>query len=103
MFRKIHSVKAKLASKLETNADDKERLKHACSTAISALETTLKIIKEAAGDAGPPGLQTGISGLLFVLDVIKVKHSLSHFFLPAESQVENLSKCAIHRTACDSY
>ena len=53
-------------------------MKRACSTAISALETTLKIVKEAAGHAGPPGLQTGISGLLFVIGVIKVSlHSLS--------------------------
>jgi hypothetical protein len=103
MSRKIHSIKAKLASKLETSAEDKERLKRACSTAVSALETTLKIIKEAAGDAGPPGLQTGIGGLLFVLDVIKVKPSLSHFFSPAEDQVENLPKCAVRRTACDSH
>ena len=48
------------------------------NTAIIALETTLDIVKEAAGPAGPPGLQTGISGLLFVIGVIKVNnHSLS--------------------------
>jgi len=72
MSNKIGSVKAKLVSKLSTNTEDKARLKHACSTAISGLEITLKIAKEATGHAGVPGLQTGISGLLFVISVIKV-------------------------------
>src|ERR1700674_76426 len=78
MSNKINSIKAKIVSKLPTSNDEKARMKRACSTAISALETTLKIVKEAAGHAGPPGLQTGISGLLFVIGVIKVsRHYLS--------------------------
>jgi hypothetical protein len=72
MSNKIHSIKAKIASKLPTSNDDKARMKRACSTAVSALEPTLKIVKEVAGHAGPPGLQTGISGLLFVIGIIKV-------------------------------
>jgi hypothetical protein len=51
---------------------NKDHLKKACSTATSGLHTTLQIAKEAAGHAGVPGLQTGITCLLFVLDVIKV-------------------------------
>ena len=75
MSNKVNFIKAKIVSKLLTSNEEKARMKRACSTAISALETTLKIVKEAAGHAGPPGLQTGISGLLFVIGVIKVKLS----------------------------
>jgi len=72
MSNKIGSVKAKLVSKLSPNTEDKARMKRACSTAITGLEMTLKIAKEAAGHVGVPGLQTGIGGLLFVIGVIKV-------------------------------
>jgi hypothetical protein len=64
----LHFVK----SKFQTSPQDKERLKRACSTAVTGLQTTLRILKEAVGDAGVPGLQAGVGGLLFVLDVIKV-------------------------------
>jgi hypothetical protein len=72
MSSKFKSVKAKLISKLPTNVEDKDRLKRACSTAVSGLETTLTIVKQVAGNVGPPGFQAGISALLFVLDVVKV-------------------------------
>ncbi|KIM76258.1 hypothetical protein PILCRDRAFT_12869 [Piloderma croceum F 1598] len=53
--------------------DDQERLKKAFSTAISGLQTALKLIKGISTNAGigPPGLQAGISGLLFILDAIQ--------------------------------
>ena len=67
-------------------------MKRACSTAISALEATLKIVKEAAGHAGPPGLQTGISGLLFVIGVIKVSRHNSVLDAHANDHAEIVSK-----------
>lgn len=72
MSNKIRSAKAKLIAKLSTSIEDKERIKRACSTAISGLEVTLGIAKQVAGSIGVPGLQAGIGGLLFVLDVVKV-------------------------------
>ncbi|TDL16640.1 hypothetical protein BD410DRAFT_615445 [Rickenella mellea] len=66
---KVRSVKSKIASKLPTSSN--EQLKTACSTAVKALQTTLSIAKDAAGSSGVPGLQAGISGLLFVMDVVK--------------------------------
>ena len=68
---------SKLKSKLLTSPQDKERLKRACSAAVGALQATLQIVNEVAGVTGVPGLQAGISGLLAVLDVIKVS-SCSH-------------------------
>lgn len=73
----LHSIKSGLASKFGATSDDKERkkrLKRACSAAATALRTTLEIAKQVTGDVGvaAPGLQTGITGLLFVLDVVKV-------------------------------
>jgi len=47
MSNQINSIKAKLVSKLPTGNDETARMKHACSTTISALETTLNIAKEA--------------------------------------------------------
>jgi hypothetical protein len=70
----LHSVKSKLQSKL-SGPHDKERVKRACSAAITGLQITLKIAKEAAGNAAIPGLQTGIGGLIFILGVIKVRWS----------------------------
>jgi hypothetical protein len=68
----FQSVKSKLVHKPRT--DDKERLEHAFFTAISGAQTALKLISGVASDVGigPPGLQTGLSGLLFVLDAIQV-------------------------------
>jgi len=71
MSNKVHSIRAKVVSKLSNSNDDKARMKHACSAAVSALEATIRIVKGAAGHTGPPGLQTRINGLLFVIGVIK--------------------------------
>lgn len=61
-------------------ADNKERLKKACSTANDALTTILQIVKSVTGDlgVGPPGMQAGVSGILFVLDAIKVSLDRTH-------------------------
>jgi hypothetical protein len=72
---KVNSIRAKLKSKLPTHADNKKHLKCACSTTsttVTVLETTLKFFKEGAVGVGPPGLQAGIGGLLFVIAIIKV-------------------------------
>jgi hypothetical protein len=69
----LHSFKSKLKSKLSTSPSNKERVKRACAASISGLQTTLRIAKDAAGHAAVPGLQTGIGGLIYVLDVIKVR------------------------------
>jgi hypothetical protein len=63
---------SKLKTKLQTSAEDKQRLKRSFSTATSSLQAILQIAKEAAGSAGIPGLHAGISGLLVLLDVIGV-------------------------------
>ena len=71
----LKSAKSKLVYKPKRpKNDDKERLKLAFSSAISGLKTGLQIIKGLAGGVGlgPPGLQTGLSALLLVLDAIQV-------------------------------
>jgi hypothetical protein len=54
--------------------EEKERLKQAFFTVISGLQTALKLINGISGAAGigPPGLQAGLTGLLFVLNAIQV-------------------------------
>jgi hypothetical protein len=54
---------AKLKSTYKPMTDDKERLKLAFSTAISALQTGVRITQGIASDVGigPPGLQAGLS------------------------------------------
>jgi hypothetical protein len=71
----LKSAKSKLVYKPKRpKSDDKERLKLAFSNAISGLKTSLQIIKGVTGGVGlgPPGLQTGLSALLLVLDAIQV-------------------------------
>ena len=71
----LKSAKSKLVYKPKRpKSDDKERLKLAFSNAISALKTSLQIIKGVTGGVGlgSPGLQTGLSALLLVLDAIQV-------------------------------
>jgi hypothetical protein len=76
---------------IKTKYVNKDHLKQACSTAASGLHTTLQIAKEAAGHAGVPGLQAGITSLLFVLDVIKVRISQPYLFLLTTFDEENVS------------
>ena len=66
------SAKSKFIYKLKS--DDKERLKLAFSNAIGGLQACIRIIKGIADGVGlgPPGLQPGLSGLLFVLESIQV-------------------------------
>ena len=68
----LQSVKIKLVRKPRMN--DKERQNPALSTAISGLQTALQLVKGIAGNVGigPPGLQAGLTGLLFVLNAIQV-------------------------------
>ncbi|TDL15087.1 WD40 repeat-like protein [Rickenella mellea] len=66
---KVHSVTSKLASKLPSSSN--EKLKSACSAVVEGLKITLAIAKDVSGSLGVPGLQAGISGLLFVMDVVK--------------------------------
>jgi hypothetical protein len=69
----LHSIKSKLKSKVLTSSGDKERVKRGCTASISGLQTTLRIAKGAAGNAAVPGLETGISGLIYILGAIKVR------------------------------
>jgi hypothetical protein len=64
----------KLQSVFKPKSDDKERLKLAFSNAIGGLQTGIRIIKGIADGVGlgPPGLQVGLSALLFVLESIQV-------------------------------
>ena len=68
----LKSAKSKLVYKLKS--DDKERLKLAFSNLIGGLQTCIQIVKGIADGVGlgPPGLQPGLSGLLFVLKSIQV-------------------------------
>jgi hypothetical protein len=68
----MRSVKLNFQSKFLTSPQDKERLKNAVSTAVSALETILGIAKEVAGATGVPGLQAGIGSLVVVLKITRV-------------------------------
>ena len=69
----FHSLKSKRLSK---HLNEK-RLKEACSTVVSGLQTTLSIAKDVTGLVGVPGLQAGISGLLVAIDVIKASQHFS--------------------------
>jgi hypothetical protein len=53
---------------------DKERLKHACSFAVTVLHATLKIIKQITDDVGikAPGLHAGLNGIFYILEAIQV-------------------------------
>ena len=44
------------------------------STAVSGLKTVAEIVNQVTNvmDIGPPGLKTGLTGLIFVLDAIQV-------------------------------
>jgi hypothetical protein len=67
----MRRIKAGLSSS-STSSKDKDRLLLTC---VNGLQTAIKIIKGVAGPAGVavPGLQAGLSGLLFILDVVKVE------------------------------
>jgi hypothetical protein len=66
----MRRIKAALAPK-SNNSQDKHRLLFTC---VDGLHTVIEIIKDIAGPAGVavPGLQTGLSSMLFILDVVKV-------------------------------
>jgi hypothetical protein len=66
----MRRIKVKLLSK-STSSTDKDTLLQTC---VNGLHTTLKIVKDTAGPATAvvPGLQAGLNGLLFILDVVKV-------------------------------
>jgi hypothetical protein len=95
----FHSVK----SKVLPNRPNEKRLKEACSTAVSALQTTLSIAKDVTSMAGVPGLQVCISSLLAVIDVIKARHiSLRWSVLVTFDDPENDSKRGGYRETCES-
>src|ERR1700677_4242290 len=99
MSGKVHSIKVKLISKLPVRPEGKKRPNQAYITAVSGLETVLTIVKDVAGSAGPPGLKAGISGLLFVLDVLKV----DPYHTPLHVLVEDFAKCGGHRATCRAH
>ena len=68
----LQSVTSKIGQKHRGN--DKARLKSAFITAINGLHVILQLMKGLPTSVGPPGLHAGITGLLFVLDAIKVRH-----------------------------
>jgi hypothetical protein len=66
----MRRLKAKLSS-TSTSSTDKDRLLLTC---VNGLYAALKIAKDTVGPAaaGVPGLQAGLNGLFFILDVVKV-------------------------------
>ena len=67
----LQSVTSKIG--LKPRGNDKARLKSAFITAINGLQVILQLMKGLPTSVGPPGLHAGITGLLFVLDAIKVR------------------------------
>ena len=70
----LKSAKSKLVYKPKNDDKERRRLKLAFSNAIGGLQTCIRIIKGIADGVGigPPGLQAGLSALLFVLESIQV-------------------------------
>ena len=68
---KFQSIKAKFQSKFLLD-ETKEWLGNASRSAVNGLQAILNLAKVPADAAVVPGLKTGIEGLLFVIDVIKV-------------------------------
>ena len=71
-------MKLKLESRFRNS--EKRPLNSAIEIAISGLQTILRIVKEAAGNSGVPGLQAGIGSILFVIDVVKVNQMQYQLF-----------------------
>ena len=92
----LQSAKSKLRYKPK---GDGERLKVAFSKAISGLQTAVRITKSIASDVGlgPPGLQTGLGGLLLVLTAIQVSSYGTHE-ATNDRRIEHISKCGGYRT-----
>ena len=86
----LQSFTSKLGQK--PHMIDKPRLKDACCTAITGLQAILQFVNQLPISAGPPGLQTGINGLLFVLDAIQVGNLCSKTLPIFTSTSENGSK-----------
>jgi hypothetical protein len=91
------SLKAKVVSKLPTSSsrENKQRLKNVCAKVIPGLEATLRIVKEAAGPVGCPGMMAGIGGLLFIIDIVKVIPYLTYklpllIIYPAENKPKRM-------------
>ena len=57
---------------------DKARLKDAFAKAITGLQAALQLLNQLPTGVGPPGLQAGINGLLFVLGAIQVRYLCSN-------------------------
>lgn len=68
-----HVVKARILRR--PLGEDKDRLGRAFLASIDNLKACIAIAKGVAGaTGGPPGLQTGLEGLLYVLNAIQVSH-----------------------------
>ena len=67
----LQSVTSKIGQKPWRN--DKARLKSAFVTAINGLQVILQLMNGLPTSVGPPGLQASITGLLYVLNTIKVR------------------------------
>jgi len=57
---------------------DKAKLKNAFANAISGRQVALQLVNQLPTSAGPPGLQAGINGLLFVLGTIQLRYLCSN-------------------------
>jgi hypothetical protein len=86
----MHTIKAKLSPR-STSSRDKDRLLLTC---INGLQSAIQILWDAAGPAssGLPGLQAGLNGLFFILDVVKVDCPSSSASVLSNDQVENISE-----------
>ena len=67
----LQSVTSKIDQKPRGN--DKARLKSAFVTATNGLQVILQLMNGLPTGVGPPGLQASITGLLYVLNAIKVR------------------------------
>ena len=74
---KAQSIAARIRHKFLLPPETKERLNYARTTAVNGLQLILNLFSGPADLVGVPGLNVGIKGLLFVIDVIQVQISLA--------------------------
>jgi hypothetical protein len=87
---------ANVVSRLLTasaNRENKGRLKRICADVIPALQGILQIVKDASGLVDLPGLRTGVSGVLFLLDVAQVSSRSIISWAPSNGLIENSTEC----------
>ncbi|KAF8583890.1 hypothetical protein K439DRAFT_1188541 [Ramaria rubella] len=92
----LRSIKAKLVHNPSTM--EKERLSSAFCDVISTLQTAIKLTQAITQDVGIalPGLHTGLSGLLYVLNAIQTTFQNSDDIEQLSKRLEKLSSILVN-------